>query len=445
MTIFTNILFLVSCLLFVISIHALSSPKTAFKGNLIGMLGMCLSIIAGLTLLNYSNLLPTIIITGMGGIIGIYLSQKIKITSLPQMIALLNSFGGLSALLIALSEHNSFSLNVFLSLIVGGITFSGSITAFLKLQNIISSKPAIFPFQKSINISIFLFIIFLCAISQSIQSTSLLYITSLLIICLGTTITLPIGGADMPIAISLLNAFSGWATVIIGFSFQSTILIIVGSIVGCSGTILTLIMTKSMNRSLYDVLNGKFSTLKTSASFSDKPARAGSPADAAFIMENSSKIIIVPGFGMAVAQAQYALKEMAQILEDKYNVEVKFAIHPVAGRMPGHMNVLLAEASVDYTKVFDLQAINNEFSITDVAYVIGANDITNPLAQTDHSSPIYGMPILEVYKAKNVFFVKRSLGEGYSGIPNPLFYADNTTMLYGDAKEITEQIINYLA
>ena len=442
-----NLLYLSSSFLLILSIRMLSSPKTAFKGNFYGIIGILIAIISSLIFTEITNKLLLSIIIISGAFIGIYSGQRVKVTALPQMIAVFNSFGGLSAVCISLSEQLSFSTQYLmntLGLVIGAITFSGSIIAFAKLQGIINSKPFHFKLQNNLNILLFT-TIFILSIIFILKPDNILFITICFItLLLGVLILLPIGGADMPVAISILNAFSGWATVGVGFSLSSVILIIIGSIVGFGGSILAFVMMQSMNRSLRNILTGAFINYKNTSSDTDKTAKSGSPSDAAFIMENSQKIIIVPGYGMAVAQAQFSLKTMAEILRKKFNVSVKFAIHPVAGRMPGHMNVLLAEAGIDYNDVFELDDINNEFSTADVAYVIGANDITNPLAKTDASSPIYQMPILDVEKAKTVFFVKRSLNSGYSGIDNPLFYAPNTIMLYGDAKQITDEIVKQL-
>ena len=440
--------YLLSAVLFILSIRSLASPDTARKGNLLGIFGMLLAI--GATL--FSSLVSDTLWVGLalivGALIGSYFALKVKMTALPQMIAAFNGLGGLSAVLIALAEILSGSalyVENAIGLLIGAIAFSGSILAFAKLQGLISAKPLHFPLQRTFNLMLALLVIASCAhfiITGQIEPFYLLAAASLV---LGVTLVLPIGGADMPIVISILNSYSGWAAVGIGFSLNNILLIIVGAIVGASGSILSYIMTKAMNRSLMSVIFGSLGeNSATSVQEANQQAKAGDPQDAAFIMENASKVIIVPGYGMAVAQAQHILKEMAEVLASKYNVEVKFAIHPVAGRMPGHMNVLLAEANVPYEDVFELEAINREFATADVAYVIGANDVTNPLAKTDSSSPIFGMPVLEVGKAKTVFFVKRSLATGYSGVDNPLFYASNTFMLYGDAKKVTEEITSVL-
>lgn len=440
--------YLLSAVLFILSIRSLAAPDTARKGNLLGIFGMLLAI--GATL--FSSLVSDTLWVGLalivGALIGSYFALKVKMTALPQMIAAFNGLGGLSAVLIALAEILSGSalyVENAIGLLIGAIAFSGSILAFAKLQGLISAKPLHFPLQRTFNLMLALLVIASCAhfvITGQIEPFYLLAVASLV---LGVTLVLPIGGADMPIVISILNSYSGWAAVGIGFSLNNILLIIVGAIVGASGSILSYIMTKAMNRSLMSVIFGSLGeNSATSVQEANQQAKSGDPQDAAFIMENASKVIIVPGYGMAVAQAQHILKEMAEVLVSKYNVEVKFAIHPVAGRMPGHMNVLLAEANVPYEDVFELEAINREFATADVAYVIGANDVTNPLAKTDSSSPIFGMPVLEVGKAKTVFFVKRSLATGYSGVDNPLFYASNTFMLYGDAKKVTEEITSVL-
>ena len=441
--------YLLSAILFIISIRGLASPQTARQGNLLGLLGMIIAITTTLFSPLVQEFYWIIAAIALGGILGTISAFKVKMTSLPQMIAAFNGLGGLSAVFIAIAEILAGTptlLESSLGLLIGAIAFSGSIIAFAKLQGLINAKAITYPLQHSINALLGLGIIVLTVsfvISGDIQT--FYYLTASSII-LGILLVLPIGGADMPVVISVLNAYSGWATVGIGFSLNNTLLIIVGSIVGASGAILSYIMTKAMNRSLINVMFGGLSTQQKSIQSSiseNKTIKSSSPTDAAFLMENANKVIIVPGYGMAVAQAQHALKAMADDLIKK-GVEVKYAIHPVAGRMPGHMNVLLAEANVAYEDVFELDDINREFATADVAYVIGANDVTNPLAKHDSNSPIYGMPILEVEKAKTVLFVKRSLNTGYSGIDNPLFYADNTLMLFGDAKKVTEEIVTAL-
>jgi len=438
--------YLIACIFFIIAIRGLASPQTARQGNILGIFGMCIAIIATL----YSSAVQEIYwIIGaivLGGVIGIFSALKVKMTSLPQMIAVFNGLGGLSAVFIAIAEIISGSntrLESTLGLLIGAIAFSGSAIAFAKLQGIIKAKNITYPAQHLISALLGISIITLTIQFVLFGNIYVFYWLTLISILLGFLLVLPIGGADMPVVISVLNAYSGWAAVGIGFSLNNTLLIIVGAIVGASGAILSYIMTKAMNRSLINVMFGglgKNNATNQNLSLSDRTAKSSSPSDAAFIMENANKVIIVPGYGMAVAQAQHALKAMADDLIKK-GVVVKYAIHPVAGRMPGHMNVLLAEANVPYEDVFELDEINHEFATADVAYVIGANDVTNPLAKQDTNSPIYGMPILEVEKAKTVFFVKRSLNSGYSGVDNPLFYADNTLMLFGDAKKVTEEIV----
>lgn len=442
--------YLLASILFILAIRGLASPKTARQGNLLGIIGMALAVFITI----YSDLVTeykwTLLVIAAGGIIGTYSALKVKMTSLPQMVAAFNGLGGLSAVFISLAEILAGSqtwIETSLGMLIGAIAFSGSMIAFAKLQGLMTAKAIVFPGQQLINLLLGIAMITVCVMFCLNGDINLFYALTAIAIILGFLLVLPIGGADMPVVISVLNAYSGWAAVGIGFSLQNVLLIIVGSIVGASGAILSYIMTKAMNRSLTSVMLGGFGVEKSSATGDNtqqKIAKAGSPEDAAFIMENANKVIIVPGYGMAVAQAQHILHEMANDLHNLYGVEVKFAIHPVAGRMPGHMNVLLAEANVPYEDVYELEDINREFATADVAYVIGANDVTNPLARTDSSSPIYGMPILDVEKAKTVFFVKRSLASGYSGVENPLFYADNTIMLYGDAKKVTEQIVSTL-
>lgn len=443
--------YLLASVLFILSIRGLASPKTAREGNLLGMLGMTIAIIITLYSPLVSDIALTIGVIILGAMVGVYFALKVKMTSLPQMIAAFNGLGGLSAVFISLAEILAGSearTEASLGLIIGAVAFSGSMIAFAKLQGLMPAKAIVFPRQQLLNLFLAIAVIAVCVIFVINGDTEMFYWLTGLAIVLGFLLIIPIGGADMPVVISVLNSYSGWAAVGIGFSLNNVLLIIVGAIVGASGAILSYIMVKAMNRSLMSVMLGGFGAETSSHRADDdanaKIAKAGNPQDAAFIMENANKVIIVPGYGMAVAQAQHVLREMAQDLHNLYNVEVKFAIHPVAGRMPGHMNVLLAEANVPYEDVFNLEEINREFATADVAYVIGANDVTNPLAKTDPGSPIYGMPVLDVEKAKTVFFVKRSLNSGYSGVDNPLFYADNTIMLYGDAKKVTEEIVGAL-
>lgn len=441
--------YLLASVLFILAIRGLASPYTARRGNILGMLGMLIAVSATVWSPLVNEYLYTLGAIAAGGIIGVFFALKVRMTSLPQMIAAFNGLGGLSAVFIALAEKLAGSdayFDISAGMIIGALAFSGSMIAFAKLQGLLPARALVFRFQQQINLLLALAVFGLCAAFLLNPQTELFYWLAGTAIILGFLLVLPIGGADMPVVISVLNAYTGWAAVGIGFSLSNVLLIITGSIVGASGAILSYIMVKAMNRSLANVLLGGFGSHATAAATGGevKTAHVGSPQDAAYIMENAGKVIIVPGYGMAVAQAQHVLQEMAKDLRTLYDVEVKFAIHPVAGRMPGHMNVLLAEANVPYENVFALEDINREFASADVAYVIGANDITNPLAKSDASSPIYGMPVLEVEKAKTVFFVKRSLASGYSGVENPLFFADNTIMLYGDAKQVTEEIVSTL-
>ena len=442
--------YLIASALCILAIRGLASPRTARSGNILGMVGMSVAVIATLSLPAITDIRWILAAVAAGALVGIFSALKVKMTALPQMIAAFNGLGGLAAVFISASEIFAGSeayAEASIGMLIGAVAFSGSLIAFAKLQGLMPSGAIVFSGQQGINLIFALGIISTAAAYITNGNIALFEILVSLSIILGILLILPIGGADMPVVISVLNAYSGWAAVGIGFSLNNVLLIIVGAIVGASGAILSYIMTKAMNRSLVSVMLGGFGLEqnKDEEQKTDdrKTAKSGNPQDAAFIMENANKVIIVPGYGMAVAQAQHVLKEMADALHKK-GVEVKYAIHPVAGRMPGHMNVLLAEANVPYEDVFELEEINREFASADVAYVIGANDITNPLAKTDPHSPIFGMPVLEVEKARTVFFVKRSLGTGYSGVENPLFFADNTIMLYGDAKKVTEEIVSAL-
>ena len=442
--------YLLASILFILAIRGLASPRTAKNGNLAGIAGMVIAVAATFGSPDVKEYLLILAVLIAGGIIGTFSALKVKMTALPQMIAAFNGLGGLAAVFISLSEvtaGNPTRLESSLGLVIGAIAFSGSMIAFAKLQGLMPARALLLPFRRSINLGLALATVLLCLFFIKEGQTNTFYALAALSVLLGILLILPIGGADMPVVISILNAYSGWAAVAVGFSLNNILLIITGALVGASGSILSYIMVKAMNRSLLGVMLGGFGAEASTITESENKtlaARAGSPRDAAFIMENATKVIIVPGYGMAAAQAQHVLKEMADDLRQRYDVDVRFAIHPVAGRMPGHMNVLLAEANVPYENVFELEDINREFATADVAYVIGANDITNPLAKTAPDSPIYGMPVLEVEKAKTVFFVKRSLASGYAGVENPLFYADNTIMLYGDAKEVTAEIVSVL-
>jgi len=435
------LVYLVAAICFILAIRGLAKPQTARAGNNLGMFGMGLAVLVTLLVLPTRNDLGILSAGFLSAFIGIFLANKVKMTSLPQMIAFLNGIGGLSSVLVGFAQilnEKVYLFDAVLAIVIGSVAFSGSMIAFLKLQG--KLKRGRFYLSNLFSVVLLFLTVFVWiefAFNGRMLDGYLLIWVSL---ALGVSLTLPVGGADMPIVISVLNAFSGFAASAIGFSIVNVALIMTGALVGASGTILALIMTKAMNRSIVEVFFKKIK-ISEGVDLQDKTARVSSVQDAAFLMENANKVIIVPGYGMAASGAQHALQNMAKILEEKYHVEVKFAIHPVAGRMPGHMNVLLAEAKVEYDKVFALEEINPDFETADVAYVIGANDITNPLAKTDASSPLYGMPILEVFKAKTVFVVKRSLGAGYSGVQNPLFFAENTLMLYGDAKKVTEEIV----
>ena len=456
------LLYLAASVCFIMALRGLSSPETSRGGNLYGIVGMAIAVVTTLALpgvISYWLILLGIVI---GGAIGAVIALKIQMTALPQLVAAFHSLVGLAAVLVAAAAFYSPEaynigapgqikvaslIEMSLGVAIGAITFTGSIIAFGKLQGLITGKPLVFPMQHPLNaalgIALVGLIVWFC-MHQAVGTFWLIVILSLLI---GFLLILPIGGADMPVVVSMLNSYSGWAAAGIGFTLENSLLIVTGALVGSSGAILSYIMCKGMNRSIFNVLLGGFGgeAVGTSArGASDRLVKSGSGDDAAFILKNASKVIIVPGYGMAVAQAQHALREMADVLK-KAGVDVRYAIHPVAGRMPGHMNVLLAEANVPYDEVFELDDINHEFASTDVAYVIGANDVTNPAAKTDPASPIYGMPILDVQRAGTVLFVKRSMSAGYAGVDNELFFADNTMMLFGDAKKMTEAIVQGLA
>ncbi len=448
--------YIVASILFITSIRGLASPETARKGNALGATGMLLAIVTTFISPEVHSYMWIILAIIIGGVIGTYSALKVKMTGLPQMVAAFNGLGGLASVMVAMAEivasekggvAEGALLESALGMVIGAVAFSGSIVAFAKLQGLMSGQPITFKFQQLLNLLLLVAIAILIGEFAMTGCIYTFYILAALSILVGFLLVIPIGGADMPVVISVLNAYSGFAGAGIGFTLHNSLLIITGSIVGPSGLILSYIMCKAMNRSLFNVIVGGFggdSNAAAAGVTGDKNAKAGNADDAAFIMKNAQKVIIVPGYGMAVSQAQHVLKEMGDVLK-KEGVEVKYAIHPVAGRMPGHMNVLLAEANVPYEDVFEMDEINREFATADVAYIIGANDVTNPLAKTDSSSPIFGMPILEVDKAKTVFFVKRSLSAGYAGVDNPLFYADNTMMLFADAKKMTEEIVKAMA
>ena len=460
----TALLYLASGVLFILALRGLSSPETSRQGNFYGMTGMAIAIATTLASHPPTDSTGWILVVaglGIGGGIGAAIARKVPMTSMPELVAAFHSLVGLAAVLVAAGAFyapEAFDIGVVgdikkaslvemsLGVAIGAITFTGSVIAFMKLSGRMSGAPITLPGRHIINIALaaaVIFFIYGLVVSQS--QVDFLLITGLSLL-FGILIIIPIGGADMPVVISMLNSYSGWAAAGIGFTLGNTALIITGALVGSSGAILSYIMCKGMNRSFISVILGGFGGETAGPAGDDGVARTikqGSADDAGFILKNSSKVIIVPGYGMAVAQAQHALREMANELKEA-GVEVKYAIHPVAGRMPGHMNVLLAEANVPYDEVFELEDINNDFAQADVAYVIGANDVTNPAAEDDPSSPIYGMPVLQVWKAGTVMFNKRSLASGYAGIDNPLFYRDNTMMILGDAKKMTEEIVKAL-
>jgi NAD(P) transhydrogenase subunit beta len=455
----SSLLYLVAGICFIMALRGLSSPDTSRQGNWFGIVGMTLAVVT--TLLKPEVQSYWLIILGLilGGAIGAVVARRIQMTALPQLVAAFHSLVGLAAVCVAVSAfyspeafgigspgeiHAGSLFEMGLGTAVGAITFTGSIVAFGKLQGLVTGKPLVFPGQHYINLGLGILILVLLIGLVSTSSAVFFWPLVLVSLALGFLLILPIGGADMPVVISMLNSYSGWAACGIGFTLANSLLIITGALVGSSGAILSYIMCKGMNRSIFNVILGGFGTeggvAAAGGAKGDQTVRSGSAEDAAFIMKNAASVIVVPGYGMAVAQAQHALREMADTLK-KEGVTVRYAIHPVAGRMPGHMNVLLAEANVPYDEVFELEEINRDFSATDVAFVIGANDVTNPAAKTDPASPIYGMPILDVEKAKTVLFVKRSMASGYAGVENELFYRPNTMMLFGDAKKMCEEIV----
>ncbi len=458
MAILSSLAYLTASILFILSLRGLSHPETARRGLTYGMVGMGLAIVTTLLSPQIAGWSWIIIGIALGGSIGAYIAKNIEMTSLPELMAAFHSLVGLAAVCVAGAafynpeaygigvpgEIKTLSLiEMALGLAIGALTFTGSLVAWGKLQGRISGKPIVFSGQHKLNAmlggALFLMVILLVWTGSAFW----FWMIAIVALSLGILMIIPIGGADMPVIVSMLNSYSGWAAAGIGFTLHNNLLIITGALVGSSGAILSYIMCKGMNRSFFNVILGGFGgddAAGAAEDLGDRNAKIGAAEDAAYIMKNASKVIIIPGYGMAVAQAQHALREMADILK-KEGVDVKYAIHPVAGRMPGHMNVLLAEANVPYDEVFEMEDINRDFAQADVAYVIGANDITNPAAKNDSASPIYGMPVLDVEDAKTVLFVKRSLGSGYAGIDNPLFYGDNTMMLLGDAKKMTEDII----
>jgi NAD(P) transhydrogenase subunit beta len=452
------VFYLFSAICFILALKGLASPSSSRRGNILGIAGMILAV--GSTLMMPTTYHPLLLLglIAAGGLIGIGVALKINMTAIPQLVAAFHSLIGMAAVLVAFCAflspqsfhigtpgaiHEISLIEMSLGLIIGAITFSGSIIAFLKLQGIMSGIPVKFFGQNSVNLIISLIILLLTVLFVTNQTLILFGTIAALSFLIGLLLIIPIGGADMPVVISMLNSYSGWAAAGIGFTLSNDLLIITGALVGASGAILSYIMCVGMNRSIFNVIFGGIHSshqdtgLKTSAQ--SRSVQQGNGEDAAFLLTNAKDVIIVPGYGMAVAHAQHAVKELVDALE-KRSIRVRFAIHPVAGRMPGHMNVLLAEANIPYDRVFEQSEINRDFARCDVAFVIGANDITNPAAKTDPSSPIYGMPVLEVEKAKTVLFVKRSMSPGYAGVENELFYQDNTYMLFGDAKTMTESI-----
>jgi NAD(P) transhydrogenase subunit beta len=457
------LLYLVSGVLFILALRGLSSPESSRLGNMFGMAGMVIAVVTTLAAHRPAGLFAWVLVVlglALGGGAGTVIARRVPMTAMPQLVAAFHSLVGLAAVLVAAAAlyaprafdigsvgdiHKASLVEMSIGVAIGAVTFTGSVIAFLKLDGRMSGKPILLPLRHLINIAIAVLLVLCVVWFVRRESYAAFWILALLSFLLGVLIIVPIGGADMPVVISMLNSYSGWAAAGIGFTLGNTALIITGALVGSSGAILSYIMCKGMNRSFISVILGGFGgeVAGPAAGAETRPVKQGSAEDAAFIMKNASKVIVVPGYGMAVAQAQHSLREMADKLKSE-GVEVKYAIHPVAGRMPGHMNVLLAEANVPYDEVFELEDINSEFAQADVAYVIGANDVTNPAAKTDPQSPIYGMPILDVEKAKTVLFVKRGMGSGYAGVENDLFFRDNTMMLFGDAKKMTEEIVKAL-
>src|SRR5918911_1656673 len=457
------LLYLVAGVLFILSLRGLSSPATSRQGNLFGMIGMAIAVAT--TLANHppaDGVAWLLVVVGIaiGGSIGAVIARRVPMTSMPELVAAFHSLVGMAAVLVAAGAfyapeafdigtpgniHPQSLVEMSLGVAIGALTFTGSVIAFLKLSARMSGAPIILPARHLVNI-VLAIVLVACIVGLVVTGSAVFFwLNVILALALGVLMIIPIGGADMPVVISMLNSYSGWAAAGIGFTLGNTALIITGALVGSSGAILSYIMCKGMNRSFISVILGGFGgeVAGPAGAGGSRAVKQRSAGGAAYIMKNAGKVIIVPGYGMAVAQAQHALREMADKLKEE-GVEVKYAIHPVAGRMPGHMNVLLAEANVPYDEVFELEDINSEFQTADVAFVIGANDVTNPAAEEDPTSPIFGMPVLEVWKAGTVMFSKRSLSSGYAGIDNTLFYRDNTMMLFGDAKKVTEQIVKSL-
>ena len=463
------LLYLVSGVLFILALRGLSHPSSSRQGNTLGMVGMGIAIVTTLAVAEPGDWFNWVLILGglaIGGGIGAYMARSVKMTDMPQLVAAFHSLVGLAAVFVAAAAlyapdafhiaevvdgvighiHPQALIEMSIGTAIGAFTFTGSVIAFAKLNGNMSGKPIILPSRHLIHIAFGVAIVALVWAFTVTGNPWLFWAITILALILGGLMIIPIGGADMPVVVSMLNSYSGWAAAGIGFTLGNTALIITGALVGSSGAILSYIMCKAMNRSFISVILGGFggdTSAAAGGAEDDRPVKQGAADDAAFLMKNAGKVIIVPGYGMAVAQAQHALREMADLLK-KEGVEVKYAIHPVAGRMPGHMNVLLAEANVPYDEVFELEDINSEFAQSDVAFVIGANDVTNPSAKTDKTSPIYGMPVLNVEDAGTVLFIKRGMAAGYAGVQNELFYRDNTMMLFGDAKKMTEDIVKAL-
>jgi len=460
------IAYLIAGVCFILALRGLSSPESSRRGNRFGMVGMAIAVATTLAIHEVASLPEIVGAILVGGSIGLVTARKIQMTAMPQLVAAFHSLVGLAAVLVGVSaflnpaafglliEQGSLAgsinpvsrVEMGLGVAIGAITFSGSVIAFLKLNGNMSGAPILLPGRHVINLGTLAAILGLIGYFLTDQSPWVFFTVLALSFAIGFLLIIPIGGADMPVVISMLNSYSGWAAAAMGFTLHNSAMIITGALVGSSGAILSYIMCRAMNRSFISVIAGGFGAVEASggAAAIDRPWKRGSAEDAAFLMSQADQVIIVPGYGMAVSQAQHALREMTDLLK-KEGVKVKFAIHPVAGRMPGHMNVLLAEANVPYDEVFELEDINSEFAQTDVAFVIGANDVTNPAAKTDKSSPLYGMPVLDVEKARTVLFIKRSMGGvGYAGVDNDVFYRDNTMMLLGDAKKMTEEIVKSL-
>jgi NAD(P) transhydrogenase subunit beta len=455
--------YLIAGICFILALRGLSSPVSSRRGNRFGMIGMAIAVVTTLIMHDVASLPEILVAIAIGGAIGFVTARRIAMTAMPQLVAAFHSLVGMAAVLVAAAAFlnpGAFGIlggdgeilqvsriEMGLGVAIGAITFSGSVIAFLKLNGNMSGKPIMLPGRHVINLGMLAAILGLIAYFVTDQSPWVFFTVTALSFLIGFLLIIPIGGADMPVVVSMLNSYSGWAAAAMGFTLQNTAMIVTGALVGSSGAILSYIMCRAMNRSFISVIAGGFggdAAITDGGSAVDRPYKRGSAEDAAFLMKQAEQVIIVPGYGMAVAQAQHALREMTDLLKEE-GVKVKFAIHPVAGRMPGHMNVLLAEANVPYDEVFELEDINSEFARTDVAFVIGANDVTNPSAKTDKSSPIYGMPVLDVEKAKTVLFIKRSMGgAGYAGVENELFFRDNTMMLLADAKKMVEEIVKSL-